>query len=44
MNAMVKLGHKITVPELEEIMKKHDTSKDNKLCVEEFRAIFMDID
>jgi len=38
-----KLGRKISAQELDEIMKVHDTTKDDKLSFDEFKSIFMEI-
>ena len=43
-NAMEKMGHNISEEEIKNIIKKHDTTNNNKLSYEEFIAIFGDMD
>lgn len=42
--AMHKLGHKISVQELKETMSKYDLHKDGYLNFEEFKTVFLGID
>jgi len=39
---MQKLGRQVPMSEIEEIIQKHDTTKDGCLSFDEFKAIFFE--
>ena len=43
-DAMTKLGRDITDAELKEIMRKHDSSGDQQISIEEFKQMILGTD
>lgn len=43
-DAMQKMGNEITDEEIKEIMKKHDSSGDQAISLEEFKKMLMEND
>jgi Ca2+-binding EF-hand superfamily protein len=41
--AMQKLGHKITGEEIKDIMKKHAVAKEGQISFDEFKLIFQNL-